>query len=241
MLEVIGLSGLFGLKYKPSELASLIDHTLLKPDASYMVLEKYIDDTKKYGFKLLMIPLSLVEKAREIAGNTIELGVVVGFPLGNTSTKSKVNEAIEAGEHGVNEVDMVMNINAFKSGDYGYVLRDIRAVVDAARNHGVKVVKVIIETGLLSDEEKVKATELVIEGGADFVKTCTGFLGGVATVHDVYLLKNASGGRVRVKAAGGIRRALDALALIAVGADRIGSSSGDKIVEDYIKLLHGRG
>jgi deoxyribose-phosphate aldolase len=238
---VIDLNNVLDLKYKPSELASLIDHTLLKPEASYRVLEKYIDDTKKYGFKLLMIPLSLVKKTREIAGKTIEIGVVIGFPLGNTSTRSKVSEAIEAGELGVSEVDMVMNINAFKSGDYGYVLRDIRAVVDAARNHGVKVVKVIIETGLLSDEEKVKATELVIEGGADFVKTCTGFLGGVATVHDVYLLKNASGGRVRVKAAGGIRRALDALALIAVGADRIGSSSGDKIVEDYIKLLHGRG
>jgi deoxyribose-phosphate aldolase len=238
---VIDLNNVLDLKYKPSELASLIDHTLLKPEASYRVLEKYIDDTKKYGFKLLMIPLSLVEKTREIAGKTIEIGVVIGFPLGNTSTRSKVSEAIEAGELGVSEVDMVMNINAFKSGDYRYVLRDIRAVVDAARNHGVKVVKVIIETGLLSDEEKVKATELVIEGGADFVKTCTGFLGGVATVHDVYLLKNASGGRVRVKAAGGIRRALDALALIAVGADRIGSSSGDKIVEDYIKLLHGRG
>ena len=235
------MNNVLDLKYKPSELASLIDHTLLKPEASYRVLEKYIDDTKKYGFKLLMIPLSLVKKTREIAGKTIEIGVVIGFPLGNTSTRSKVSEAIEAGELGVSEVDMVMNINAFKSGDYGYVLRDIRAVVDAARNHGVKVVKVIIETGLLSDEEKVKATELVIEGGADFVKTCTGFLGGVATVHDVYLLKNASGGRVRVKAAGGIRRALDALALIAVGADRIGSSSGDKIVEDYIKLLHGRG
>lgn len=235
------MNNVLDLKYKPSELASLIDHTLLKPEASYRVLEKYIDDTKKYGFKLLMIPLSLVEKTREIAGKTIEIGVVIGFPLGNTSTRSKVSEAIEAGELGVSEVDMVMNINAFKSCDYGYVLRDIRAVVDAARNHGVKVVKVIIETGLLSDEEKVKATELVIEGGADFVKTCTGFLGGVATVHDVYLLKNASGGRVRVKAAGGIRRALDALALIAVGADRIGSSSGDKIVEDYIKLLHGRG
>jgi deoxyribose-phosphate aldolase len=99
------------------ELAEMIDHTLLKPDADYKLLEKYIDDVKKYGFKLLMIPLSLVERAREIAGRSIEIGVVVGFPLGNTSTRAKVSETIEAAELGASEVDMVMNINAFKSRD----------------------------------------------------------------------------------------------------------------------------
>jgi len=238
---VLILNGVFDLKLKPSELARLIDHTLLKPDANYKLLEKYIEDTKKYGFKLLMIPLSLVEKTREIAGNTIEIGVVIGFPLGNTSTRSKVNEVLEAAELGVSEVDMVMNINAFKSGDYEFVERDIRAVVEAARNNGVKIVKVIIETGLLTDEEKIKATELIAKAGADYVKTCTGFLGGGATVHDVYLLKNASRGRVKVKASGGIRRGLDALALITAGADRIGTSSGDKIMEDYLKIIESRG
>jgi deoxyribose-phosphate aldolase len=227
---------LFGVTLKPGELARMIDHTLLRPEAGYKQLEKYVDDTRRYGFKLLMIPLSLVERVWEIAGRTIEVGVVVGFPLGNTSTRIKVAEAREAGELGASEVDMVMNINAFKSGDYEFVKRDIAAVVEAARAAGVKVVKVIIETGLLTDEEKVRATELVVEAGADFVKTCTGFLGGVATVHDVHLLKAASRGRVKVKAAGGIRRALDALALIAAGADRIGTSSGDKIMEDYIKM-----
>jgi len=172
---VLILNGVFDLKLKPSELARLIDHTLLKPDANYKLLEKYIEDTKKYGFKLLMIPLSLVEKTREIAGNTIEIGVVIGFPLGNTSTRSKVNEVLEAAELGVSEVDMVMNINAFKSGDYEFVERDIRAVVEAARNNGVKIVKVIIETGLLTDEEKIKATELIAKAGADYVKHVRAF------------------------------------------------------------------
>lgn len=224
-------------KLNIKEIASRIDHTLLKPDADYKLLEKYIDDVKRYGFKLLMIPLSLVEKAREIGGNTIELGVVAGFPLGNTSTSVKAFEAREAASMGVSEVDMVINVNALKSKDYAHVVEDIRAVVEAFKNAGGKVVKVIIETGLLSDAEKAKATELVIAGGADYVKTCTGFLGGQATPHDVYLLKKASGGKVKVKASGGIRRGLDALVLINAGADRIGTSSGDKIMEDILSLL----
>ncbi|MCY0868610.1 MAG: deoxyribose-phosphate aldolase [Desulfurococcus sp.] len=221
-------------------LAGMIDHTLLKPDADLRMLEKYIEDTRKYGFKLLMIPLSLVDRVRELAGRTIEVGVVVGFPLGNTSTRVKVAEAVEAAELGASEVDMVMNINLFKSRDYRYVEKDIVEVVKAAKSSGVKVVKVIIETGLLSDEEKKKATDIIVSSGADFVKTSTGFLGTGATVHDVTLLYKASSGRIGVKAAGGIRRGLDALALIAAGASRIGSSSGDKIVEDFIAIKEGR-
>ncbi|MEM4489597.1 MAG: deoxyribose-phosphate aldolase [Desulfurococcaceae archaeon] len=228
-------------KFKPEELAAFIDHTLLKPDANYKVLEKFIDDTRKYGFKLLMIPLSLVEKALEIAGRTIDLGVVIGFPLGNTSTRVKVAEAVEAAELGVSEVDMVMNINAFKSGNYEYVSRDIKSVVNSAKSRGVKVVKVIIETGFLTDEEKIKATEIIIEAGADYVKTCTGFLGSVATVHDVVILRRSSKGKIGVKASGGIRHALDAIALISAGASRIGTSSGDKIIEEYIKLIEETG
>jgi len=223
-------------KTSPRELAEKIDHTLLKPDADYKLLEKYIDDVKKYGFALLVIPLSLVEKTREIAGRSIELGVVVGFPLGNTSTRVKVIEAIEAGELGVSEVDMVMNINAFKSRDFDFVKHDIISVVEAAKSRGVRVVKVIIETGLLTDEEKVRAVDIVVEAKGDYVKTCTGFLGSVATIHDVSLLYKASRGRVLVKASGGIRHALDALTLIAAGASRIGTSSGDKIIEEFLKL-----
>lgn len=223
-----------------SRFAKYIDHTLLKPDAGYRVLEKYIDDTKQYGFALLMLPLSLLSKAREIAGNTIELGVVVGFPLGNTSTRIKVMEVMEASQFRVSDVDMVMNINAFKSGDYEAVSHDIREVVESARRQGVKTVKVIIETGLLTEEEKIKATRIVLESGADFVKTCTGFLGGVATVHDVKLLKAAGQGRLGVKASGGIRHALDSISMILAGASRIGTSSGDKVIEEYMKLKETR-
>lgn len=228
-LEFIG-------KTSVQDFAKMIDHTLLKPDASYKLLEKYIEDIRRYGFKLLMLPLSLVSKAREISGKTIEIGVVVGFPLGNTSTRAKIAEVEEAVEYGVNEIDMVMNINAFKSGDYDYVVNDIRRIVDYAKSNGIKVVKVIIETGLLSDDEKIHATRLVVEAGADYVKTCTGFLGGVATIHDVRLLSKASAGRVRVKASGGIRHVDDAVAMVLAGADRIGTSSGDRIIEEYIRL-----
>jgi deoxyribose-phosphate aldolase len=223
-------------RVSPKELAERIDHTLLKPDADYKLLEKYVDDVKKYGFKLLMIPLSLVDRVREIAGRSIEIGVVVGFPLGNTSTRTKVSETIEAAELGASEVDMVMNINAFKSRDLDYVRRDISSVVEAAKSRGVRVVKVIIETGLLTDEEKARAVDVIFEAGGDYVKTCTGFLGSVATVHDVRLLYRASRGRLRVKASGGIRHALDALALVAAGASRLGTSSGDVIIEEYMKL-----
>ncbi|MEM4717840.1 MAG: deoxyribose-phosphate aldolase [Desulfurococcaceae archaeon] len=222
------------------DFAGLIDHTLLRPDANYKLLEKYIEDMRRYKFKLLMIPLSLANKVRELAGNTIDIGVVVGFPLGNTSTRTKVTEVIEAAENNAIEVDMVMNINAFKSGDFNYVLHDVKTVVDTAKNLGLRAVKVIIETGLLTDEEKVKATEIVSQSGADFVKTCTGFLGGVATIHDVRLLKKASKNRIRVKASGGIRYAIDAVQMIINGASRIGTSSGDKIIEEYIKMREER-
>ena len=223
-------------EHKPEDFAKLIDHTLLKPNADYKLLEKYVEDMRKYGFKTLMLPLSLVPLAREIAGNTIEYATVIGFPLGNTPTSVKVYEVMQAVEYGVSEIDMVMNINYFKMGKHDDVLRDIRDVVMTAKKHGVKIVKVIIETTFLNDEEKVKATELVIEAGADYVKTNTGFLGGGATIHDVALLYRAGKERVKVKAAGGIRHALDAVAMVLAGASRIGTSSGDRIFEEYVKL-----
>ncbi|MGB9827592.1 MAG: deoxyribose-phosphate aldolase [Thermosphaera sp.] len=220
----------------PREFASMIDHTLLKPDADYKTLEKYVSDVREYGFKLLMLPLSLLNKALEIAGRTIKYGVVVGFPLGNTSTRVKVFEAVEAVSSGASEIDMVMNISLFKSKEYSRVLEDMSAVVSEARKKGVESVKVIIETTFLDDAEKIKAVELVAQAGADYVKTNTGFLGGGATVHDVALLYRASQGRVRVKASGGIRHALDALALIGAGASRIGTSNGDKLVKEFLEL-----
>ncbi|OYT38873.1 MAG: deoxyribose-phosphate aldolase [Desulfurococcales archaeon ex4484_58] len=216
--------------------ASYIDHTLLKPVADYKLLEKYIEDTRRYRFKSLVLPLSLISKAKEIAGNTIRYATVIGFPLGNTSTDVKVYETMKAAELGVSEIDMVMNINCLKSHDYECVLRDIREVVGIAKKNNIEIVKVIIETSLLSDEEKIKATKLVVESGADYVKTSTGFLGGGATIHDVKLLYRVASNRVKVKASGGIRHAYDTIALILAGASRIGTSSGDKIIEEYMSL-----
>uniref|UniRef100_A0A7C2BLP0 Deoxyribose-phosphate aldolase n=1 Tax=Thermosphaera aggregans TaxID=54254 RepID=A0A7C2BLP0_9CREN len=224
------------ISLNPREFASMIDHTLLKPDADYRTLEKYVNDVREYGFKLLMLPLSLLDKALEIAGKTIRYGVVVGFPLGNTSTRVKVYEAVEAVSSGASEVDMVMNISLFKSREYLRVLEDISAVVLEARKRGVESVKVIIETTFLDDAEKIKAVELVAQAGADYVKTNTGFLGGGATVHDVALLYRASQGRVKVKASGGIRHALDALSLIEAGASRIGTSNGDRLMKEFLEL-----
>lgn len=218
------------------EFASKIDHTLLKPYATYDDLEKYIDDVRRYGFACLVVPPSLISRARELAGNTVRLATVIGFPLGNCTTDAKVYEARLAIESGAREIDMVMNINFFKSRDYSRTLDDMRRVVYESKKDGVEIVKVIIETGLLSDEEKIKATELVIESGADFVKTSTGFLAGGATIHDVRLLYNVGRNKIKVKASGGIRHALDALALIVAGASRIGTSTGDKIIEEFISL-----
>ncbi len=214
----------------------MIDHTLLKPQASLKELEKYISDARQYGFACIVVPPSLVEKAREIAGGTVRIASVVGFPLGNTTTRIKVLEARELASSGVSEIDMVMNINFLKSGLLDYVVKDVESVVKESKKLRVSVVKVIIETGLLNDEEKSMATELVAKAGADYVKTSTGFLGTGATVHDVALIYKASRGRVKVKASGGIRHALDALALIAAGASRIGTSAGDAIYREFVKL-----
>lgn len=218
------------------EFASMIDHTFLKPQASFKELEKYVNDARQCGFACIVVPPSLVEKAQEIAGGTVRIASVVGFPLGNTTTKIKVLEARELAVSGVSEIDMVMNVNFLKSGFLNYVAKDIEDVVKESKKLGVSIVKVIIETGLLTDEEKSIATELVVKAGADYVKTSTGFLGTGATVHDVALLYKASRGRVKVKASGGIRHALDALALIAAGASRIGTSAGDVIYEEFVKL-----
>jgi deoxyribose-phosphate aldolase len=188
-----------------------------------------------------MLPPSLLVKAREIAGRSIRLSTVIGFPLGNTLAGVKVVETRLAAQAGASEVDMVMNNNFFKSRDYDRVLDDMKHVVNEARKQGIQIVKVIIETGLLTDEEKVKATQLVVESGADYVKTSTGFIAGGANIHDVRLLYETAAGRIKVKAAGGIRHADDALALISAGASRIGTSTGDRIMEEYLRLKESGG
>ncbi len=208
------------------KLAKMIDHTLLKPDATLEDIRKLCDEAKTHGFYAVCVFPTYVQFASKYLADTdIKVCTVVGFPFGANTSEVKVFEAKNAICNSVHEIDMVMNIGAFKSGDYGVVKRDIQAVVDAA---GGKVVKVIIETGLLTDKEKVKACHLAKEAGVDFVKTSTG-LCGKATVHDVTLMRKAFG--KGVKASGGIRTWRDAVALIKAGATRIGTSAGVQIIE----------
>ncbi len=221
-------------KFESEKLARYIDHTLLKPEASLAEAERVISETKAHGFACAVLSpyhaLYLAPKHRDVT-----LCSVIGFPMGYASTETKVAEAKQLLEAGVQEIDMVMNIQAFKSGDYEYVERDIASVLDIVKQYGA-VLKVIIETGLLSDEEKVYAAKMVARIGAHFVKTCTGFLGSRATVHDVLLLKNSVEGKAKVKAAGGIRHVEDALLLIAAGAERIGTSTGTQIIREFIEI-----
>ncbi len=224
-------------KFEPETLARYIDHTLLKPDAPIAEAERVINETRAHGFACAVLSpyhaLRLAPKHRDVV-----LCSVIGFPMGYASTETKVAEAKQLLEAGVQEIDMVMNIQAFKSGDYEHVEHDIASVLDIVKQYGA-VLKVIIETGLLSDEEKVYAAKMVARIGAHFVKTCTGFLGGRATVHDVMLLKRSVEGKVKVKAAGGIRHAEDALLLIAAGAERIGTSTGTQIIREFIEIRRG--
>lgn len=231
--------GDFIKRISSTEFAKYIDHTILKPEATIEDVMRGVDYTRRYGFACLVASpyhaLRILDEVKDI-----RICSVVGFPLGYNSTSTKIEEARKLIEKGIAEIDMVMNIQAFKEKNYDYVLSEISKITEIAHRESV-VVKVIIETGLLSDEEKVKATELVMEGGADYVKTCTGFLGGKATVHDVILLRNASKGKVKVKASGGIRRLYDAIALIMAGADRLGTSSGVIVMEEFLRIKKSLG
>jgi len=217
------------------ELAKMIDHTILKPNATLNDVRKVCDETLKYGFAAAVIPPVYVKCIAE-EYRDCKIATVVGFPLGFQSLYVKKKEAEEAISNGVSEIDMVMNISAFKTGNREYVLNEIAEIVDIAKSMGNVVVKVIIETGYLSDEEIIEASEIVANARADYVKSCTGFGPRGVTVHDVRLMYNAVKGKIGVKAAGGIRHAEDAIAMIAAGASRIGTSSGVRIIEEYKKL-----
>lgn len=206
-------------------LASCVDHTLLKPAATGAEVEQLCREAREHGFASVCVnPCQVRRAAGLLKGSGVKTCTVVGFPLGATTTGSKVFETVEAIQNGAEEIDMVINIGAVKDGDDDFVAADIRAVVEAAQGHAL--VKVILETCLLDDAEKARACRCCVEAGADFVKTSTGFSTGGATTRDVALLKKAVDGKLRVKASGGVRTREDAEAMIAAGADRIGTSNG---------------
>ena len=212
------------------DLARKIDHTLLKPDATQKEIKKLCAEAKQYGFASVCVnPSNVTLCSKLLHDSDVKVCTVIGFPLGATSSAAKTFEANQAMQDGAQEVDMVINVGMLKSGEYDFVEDDILSVVSAAHSLGV-LTKVIIETGLLSDEEKVKACMLAKHAGADFVKTSTGFVQGGATVGDIALMRKVVGPEMGIKASGGVRSQKDALALIASGADRIGASASVKIV-----------
>jgi len=211
------------------QLAAYIDHTLLKPDASLAQIEQLCAEAREYHFFSVCVNGSWVEAARHfLDGSDVKVASVVGFPLGAMSCDVKRFETEVAIDDGAHEIDMVLNIARLKAGDDKYVFREIVDVVEAADE---RTVKVILETCLLNDEEKVRACKLVVESGAHFVKTSTGFSTGGATIADVKLMRETVGPKFGVKASGGVRDAQTALAMIAAGATRIGTSNGIAIVK----------
>jgi len=223
-----------GDELKDNNVAGMIDHTLLKQDATPAQIKILCKEAKEYSFASVCINPSYVSICSDLLrGTTVKVCTVIGFPLGTTTTEVKQFETEQAINNGADEVDMVINIGQLKEGNYDYVEKDVLAVVNTAKRRNV-LIKVIIETALLTDEEKVKASLICKKAGADFVKTSTGFSTGGATVGDVALMKYVVGRKIGVKAAGGIRSREDADALIASGADRIGASASVKIVSGEV-------
>lgn len=214
-----------------NNIANMIDHTLLKPDATKEQIMKLCEEAKEYQFASVCVNPVWVKIASNVLDNTnVKVCTVIGFPLGATTTNSKVFETKDAIENGATEVDMVINIGALKNKDYDTVEQDIKAVVEATK--GKALTKVIIETCLLTEEEKVKACQLSVKAGADFVKTSTGFSSGGATVEDISLMRHTVGPKIGVKASGGIRNTEDAKQMIQAGATRIGASASINIIKE---------
>ncbi len=214
----------------PVDLAKYIDHTALKPETSAEAIDELCREAEKYHFASVCVNPAWVKRAAiNLRGSDVRVCSVIGFPLGANTAEIKAMEARRAIRDGAREVDMVINIGALKSGDHHTVLTDIEKVVDSAHEAGA-IVKVILETSLLTDEEKVIASSLAKRARADFVKTSTGFSGGGATVYDVALMRETVGPEMGVKASGGVRTASDVEDMIAAGATRIGASAGVQIV-----------
>jgi deoxyribose-phosphate aldolase len=215
-----------------TDIAKLIDHTLLKADATQDQIAQLCYEARKYGFAAVCVNPTHVKLCSQLLqGTQVHVCTVVGFPLGATPPEVKAYEAQQAIDDGATEVDMVINIGALKSRDYALVERDV-AMVARACHAGSAILKVIIEAALLTDEEKVIACQLAKAAGAEYVKTSTGFGPGGATAHDVALMRSAVGPGLGVKAAGGIKSLADAREMVAAGATRIGASAGVKIVQE---------
>ncbi|WP_010648205.1 deoxyribose-phosphate aldolase [Oceanobacillus massiliensis] len=210
------------------KLISMIDYTFLTPTASKAEIKTFCEETIEYGFKTVFVNPYYVAYAHSLLSpHGIKVGVPIGFSLGGATTHVKVEETKEAIRNGAEEIDMLVNLGAVKSKEYDVVTQDIAEVVKAAQG---LTTKVIIETALLTDEEKIKVTECIIDAGADFVKTATGFNGGGATIEDVQLLRSIAGDKIGVKAAGGVKTYEDAIRIIEAGADRIGASGAIAII-----------
>lgn len=208
----------------------LIDHTALKPNTNKESILKLIAEAKTYDFASVCVNPCWVALAHQELKNTdVKVCTVIGFPLGANTTEVKVFETKDAIEKGTQEIDMVINIAMLKDKEYDYVENEIHQIVEAAKDKAI--VKVIIETCLLTDEEKIKACELSQKAGADFVKTSTGFSTGGATVHDIVLMRKTVGAEMGVKASGGVHTHEEALAMVKAGATRIGASAGVKLLK----------
>jgi deoxyribose-phosphate aldolase len=212
-----------------TNVAGMIDHTLLKPEATKEQIKTLCKEAKEYKFYSVCVNPTWVSTAKELLANSgVKICTVIGFPLGATTSETKAFETKNAIHNGADEVDMVINIGALKDKNDGLVVSDIRAVVEAAK--GSALTKVIIETSLLTNEEKIRACKLAVKAGANYVKTSTGFSTGGATVEDITLMRQTVGPDIGVKASGGVQSTADAQKMIEAGATRLGASAGVSII-----------
>ncbi|MBU5453851.1 deoxyribose-phosphate aldolase [Caproiciproducens sp. MSJ-32] len=220
-----------------SELANMIDHTLLKAYVNNEDFERLCREAKEYGFKMVAINPAAVEICKKhLLGTKVHVGAAIGFPLGQNTIEAKVYETKDSILKGADEIDYVINIVELKNGNLGYLEKEMRSIVEVCREKQV-VSKVILENCYLTDEEKIEVCKLALKVKPDFIKTSTGFGNGGATVEDVKLMKSIVGEEVKVKAAGGIRNLQTCLKMIEAGAERIGTSSGVKIIKEYREFL----
>lgn len=217
------------------QLANMVDHTNLKAFADDAAFTKLCDETRKYNFKMVAInPAQTVRCKEKLKDSLVHVGAAIGFPLGQTTLECKIFETKDAIKKGADEIDYVINVAELKNKNYDYIKKEMEEIVKICKEAG-KTSKVIFENCYLTDDEKVKVAEIAKEVKPDFIKTSTGFGTGGATVEDVKLMKSVVGDEVKVKAAGGIRDLKTALAMIEAGAERLGTSAGVAIVEEYMK------